>query len=183
MRRCATDSYPCSLAVAMTKKVKRRHNICHTYLKAVETELPLYMAIPVGGIFLFFRHKELQCCMTKGYQVSNGRYFLHEKFNISWQRHSRPLNLWLNEVGEAHLLHIQNFLIPFSSMQWGHIQFLFFLTSSISAKAVQSSASRPIKIHQEQWHFLTTLSMIQTAQVQPWHLLTTLSEFTYLRRT
>jgi hypothetical protein len=25
----------------------------------VESELPLYMAIPVGGIFLFFKQKEL----------------------------------------------------------------------------------------------------------------------------
>jgi TRAP-type C4-dicarboxylate transport system permease small subunit len=39
----------------------------------VESELPLYMAIPVGGIgiFLFFKQKELHRRMTKGYRVSD----------------------------------------------------------------------------------------------------------------
>lgn len=37
-----------------------------------------------------------------------------------------------------YLLHIQNFLVPFSSIQWGHIQFLFFLTSSMSDTTSQN---------------------------------------------
>jgi hypothetical protein len=153
-----------------------KHHLTDRYNSSRTRLLPLYMAIPVGGIFLFFKQKELHCCMTKAYhQVSDGRLIVRAPFQASDGR-----------------MRLGKLTCCISRTSWYPSP-----QCSVGTSSFCSSSLPPSLIKQTQFkiqlagqynpprtmHFLTTLSMIHIAAVQPQHFLTPLTKFTYLHHT